>query len=165
LTWSTYSETDAKGFFLQRSDNGRDFADVAFIPAAGHSTTKHAYAYVDKATGHRVYYKLRFQGTKESDVAFSNTVTIAPASLAALRIFPNPTQDVLYVEGGEDGATEVNETSFRLTDVSGKQYLLQPAAFGAQGYKVNLNLLNAGVYTLEKITGGSVVAKSRVIKQ
>jgi hypothetical protein len=42
---------------------------------------------------------------------------------------------------------------------------LSPSAFGAQGYKVNLANLNAGVYTLEKITGGTIVAKSRVIKQ
>jgi hypothetical protein len=150
---------------VQRSENGQKFEDVAFVPAAGQSSAKRIYSYVDPAPGRRVYYKLRFEDVKANDVAYSNTVTLAPTSVATLRLYPNPTQDILYVEGDEDGSNEVKETLFRLTDISGKQYLLSPSAFGAQGYKVNLANLNAGVYTLEKITGGTIVAKSRVIKQ
>jgi hypothetical protein len=165
LTWNTYSEVDAKGFYIQRSDNGKDFVDVGYVAAVGSSNAKRAYSYTDKASGHRVYYKVRFQGKSKTDVAFSNTVTLTPYSLAGLGTYPNPTQGILYVEATEDDETTVNATYFRFTDIGGKQHIVHAGAFGSQGYKLNLAQLHAGVYILEKVTNGDVVAKARVIKQ
>jgi len=164
LSWTTYSEVDAKGFYITRSENGKDFTDIGYVNAAGAPGAQHTYSFVDKANARRTYYKVRFQGNSKADVAFSNTATVAQGTLASIGMYPNPTQALLFVSAQDGDDNQLDQTSFRLTDISGKQTLLHINAFNHQGYKLNLANMHAGVYTLEKLVNDQVVAKGRVIK-
>jgi hypothetical protein len=163
LVWDTYSEVNSKGFSILRSTNGKDFTTVGYVNAAGNSSQKRSYTFSDKASASRVYYQVKFEGTAAGDVSYSNIVTVAPGTKADFRMYPNPTQGIVLVEG-EETDTE-DKLTFRLTDISGKQHLVTPSAYASHGQTLDLTTLPAGIYTVEKIQNGEVVGKARVIKQ
>ena len=87
LTWTTLSETNNYGFYVQR--NG---VDIAFI--AGHGTTlqPHTYSYADNPPAGPCQYRLR-QVDRDGAAAFSESVTIgvgAPAKFALNQNYPDP---------------------------------------------------------------------------
>ncbi|MFZ2897709.1 MAG: FG-GAP repeat protein, partial [Saprospiraceae bacterium] len=47
LTWSTASESNNEGFDVQRSENGRDWQTIAFVPGAGTTSEVQTYSYTD----------------------------------------------------------------------------------------------------------------------
>jgi hypothetical protein len=161
LAWETYSEVNSRGFHILRSRNGKDFVEVGYVDAAGQSSTKRAYSYTDQASTSRVYYKVRFEGTEEGDVAYSNVVTVAPVGVANFRLYPNPAQGQLFVEMDE---AEAETTTLRITDAQGKVYPVEvlPSTTGA--YQMDIQHLSAGIYVVEKVSQGAVIGKARVVK-
>ena len=87
LTWTTVSETNNYGFYVQR--NG---VDIAFI--AGHGTTlqPHTYSYTDNPPAGQCQYRLR-QVDRDGAAVFSESVTLgvgAPGKFALNQNYPDP---------------------------------------------------------------------------
>lgn len=96
LVWHTAAETDNRGFYIERSADGRQFHRIGFVPGRGQLTSLQAYAYVDHSpqTGHN-YYRL-VQEDFDGSTATSQVVTAVMAMPPeALLVSPNPVQDIL----------------------------------------------------------------------
>jgi len=93
LKWSTASETNNKGFIIERSENAKDFEQVGFVKGAGNTTENQYYSFIDKDSyNNRAYYRLR-------QVDFDEESTVSTFIFAycendieepSLQIYPNP---------------------------------------------------------------------------
>ncbi len=61
LNWRTVTETDNYGFFVQKSGDGNEWADIPLSFQAGHGTTvvPQSYSYADTSKPFGRYYRLR----------------------------------------------------------------------------------------------------------
>ena len=94
LSWETASESGNSGFGIERSRDGKQYAEIAFRPGEGTSRTPHLYSYLDPAVEHGVtyYYRLR-QVDRDGAATYSAVVTAivkAPALFELNQSFPNP---------------------------------------------------------------------------
>lgn len=93
LQWSTATETNNKGFEIEKSLDNKDFAVVAYIQGRGNSSETVAYSYNDyNVTSGTAYYRLKqidFDGTYE----YSNVIEVSkdiPVAYALDQNYPNP---------------------------------------------------------------------------
>ncbi len=82
LRWTTSVESNLKGFEVERGFDGKSFQFVAFVEAAGNSTTPRDYVYEDrtvfKSTGHVFYYRLKLVDFDGSFVYYDKVVSVTP---------------------------------------------------------------------------------------
>lgn len=93
LNWVTATETNNKGFAVERKADGNDFSEIAFIGGAGTSTERNTYSYTDKKLDAGKYtYRLKqvdFDGT----VSYSDKVEVdvaVPSVFTLEQNYPNP---------------------------------------------------------------------------
>lgn len=82
LRWTTAVESNLKGFELERGFDGKTFQFVAFVEAAGSSSTPRDYTYEDrtvfKSSGHVFYYRLKLIDFDGSFVYYDKVVSVTP---------------------------------------------------------------------------------------
>lgn len=170
LAWRTASEQRAGRFQVQRSADGRSFAAVGTVAAAGTTSTPRSYAFLDAAApaGSGWYYRLLQLDTdgarSYSPVALVAATTGAAPEEARAGVTPNPAQvnDRLSVtvQGCAGQRLEV-----QLLDALGRVAFTQSARPTASPQALPLALpasVGAGVYTL-RVTGGSRPLQTRVL--
>lgn len=84
LYWSTLSETNCKGFQIERSLNKSDFKKIGFVEGMGSSAGRRNYEYVDKTvfksqTDRTFYYRIRVLNLDETESAYSEIVAVTPS--------------------------------------------------------------------------------------
>jgi hypothetical protein len=95
VTWATASERNSAYFVVERSADGRVFAEVARVAAHGTTALSHHYASLDAAApAALLYYRLR-QVDLDGTVAFSPVVTVAAlgGAIAEFTLAPNPARE------------------------------------------------------------------------
>jgi hypothetical protein len=93
VSWKTSSETNNKGFEIQRSNNGTDWYAVNFINGAGESTIIKNYNYTDKALAPGLYYYRLRQEDFDGKSKLSPVVTATISGKGTVSLFanyPNP---------------------------------------------------------------------------
>jgi hypothetical protein len=76
ISWATAGETGFRGFEVQRSTNGRDFAPLGEVKAQGGSgTASRTYSYRDAGAQGTVYYRLRLNDV-DGSYSYSKTVRV-----------------------------------------------------------------------------------------
>ncbi|WP_400190379.1 FG-GAP-like repeat-containing protein [Hymenobacter sp. B81] len=134
LDWATASERNSQSFEVERSLDGRAFAAIGSVTAAGSSTAVRSYSLVDTRvpTGARLlYYRLR-QGDKDGTFSHSPVRVVAQSQAAGLTLAPNPARAAAVLTGTGPGATvQVHDTQGRLVlttmaDTAGTAWLALP---------------------------------------
>ncbi|HET9503735.1 MAG TPA: discoidin domain-containing protein [Hymenobacter sp.] len=164
LGWATASEQRNAGFEVQRSADGVAFATLATVAGRGTTQSAHTYSYFDAAPrGTTAYYRLK-QLDIEGTFAYSPVVAVqaGAASLAALRIYPNPTADRATVtwEAPIEGAGR-----WYLTNSTGQVVHAEPlTSEHAATLTLDLQAYPAGSYVLTVESAGHVLRRARVQK-
>lgn len=116
MYWSTSEEMKGDVFDLERSTDGRNFTNIATIPAKGEASI---YTYLDQSPrGGTNYYRL-----KMSDVSgkyeYSGVVyaMVNGTGMFTVEAFPNPVSDILTVKAW--GTASKNAT-VTVSDATGK---------------------------------------------
>jgi len=148
LSWITATETNNRGFEVQRSAGG-EFETIAFVEGHGTTTQTNAYSYTDKTVGTGSYsYRLKqvdFDGTFE----YSNIVEVnvpAPAEFALDQNYPNPFNPSTKIAFRLAVDSKV---SLKIFDVLGQEIAsLVNGNLVAGGHSVDFDAssLNSGVY-------------------
>ncbi len=93
LKWATATETNNRGFEIQRSKNGNEFNTIGFISGNGTTSQKVSYSFVDKAAqSGKFVYRLKqmdFSGAFE----YSKSIEVdlsTPKEFSLLKNYPNP---------------------------------------------------------------------------
>lgn len=169
LSWTTATESNNKGFELQRSADGRNFSAIAFIPSkatTGNSSSALDYSYNDeKPLFGNGYYRLK-QIDKDDKSTFSNVVLIKASKVAGLAIsavYPNPAKTELNVSLNSATA---EKASIAIINSEGKTVKLINTAIvsGDNIFTINVGELAAGTYFI-KATSGTSVKTTQFVKQ
>ncbi|MEY4928043.1 MAG: hypothetical protein RI894_2479, partial [Bacteroidota bacterium] len=144
LEWATATESNNKGFEVLYSGNGIDFKTLGFVDGAGdsnseqHYTFMHQLAALEEATAEGGgYYKLK-QVDTDRNFEYSNTIFISRPHHLGLRVFPNPTKDVVNII-----STDKSQTT-ALYDITG----LLIYRFDTIPDSIDIRTLAAGTYIL-----------------
>jgi hypothetical protein len=136
VRWSTASERNCFGFWLERSTDGLAFAPLHFTPGAGSTSTVRYYQTRDARPQLRThYYRLR-QVDVGGKQQYSPVVAVAPAARPAVAAYPNPARDQVTVTA--TGPVRLYDQAGRLT----RQQCLDA------GGQLDLRGLPAGTYLL-----------------
>lgn len=108
LTWKTTSETNNKGFEIERSADARSFEKIGFVDGNGDSKEVNTYHFTDLSPLFNGYYRLK---QLDHDGKFEYSKIIIVKGSRTLRIYPNPASDHVIVSGidGVQDLQVVNE--------------------------------------------------------
>ncbi|MTB51661.1 T9SS type A sorting domain-containing protein [Lewinella sp. W8] len=109
LDWQTASESGNSHFSIERSGDGDSFVALGEVAGAGTTSEEQSYTFLDEAPLAGLnYYRLRqvdFDGTESfSEVRL---VTVDRSEGVAIRPYPNPAVDELYLDGFAGGPVTV----------------------------------------------------------
>lgn len=138
LAWETASETDNKGFEIQRSHNAHQFEPIGFIPGNGDSKKLRTYSYTDYSPAAPItYYRLK-QLDHDGKFDYSRIIAIKEGK-PALSIYPNPVKGQLNIKTSNRGQ------AFNLKDKTGLT-VLESSVLPANG--IDTSHLQTGLYYL-----------------
>lgn len=171
LTWTTATEKNSKGFYVEVSTDGKFFRSLGFVASEGaNSSRPQYYRFVDAEaakTGNRYYrlHQVDLDGKNAlSDVKVLNfnNGSITATSLLA---FPNPFTDNLSISvaGAGQGAA-----TLRLTDLAGRTIRSQQVTLTGSSSTIpvaNINDLKAGLYIMQLTLPSGKVQNFKVQKQ
>lgn len=172
LFWTTSTESNNKGFHIERSVDGRNFTALNFIPSLannGNSSTVLQYTFTDEQPqkGNN-YYRLK-QEDRDGNSRYSKILMLRsdrslPLTIASL--YPNPALTNIEVQLFTDKRQQVR---LLVTDITGHLMLEDVKALtdGENNLSLNLKKLPAGNYILrltDAISGIDLSERKKFIK-
>jgi hypothetical protein len=163
LTWATATEQHNQGFDVQRSSDGVQFADLAFVPGVGSSLQAHTYQYLDaqpqRATAS--YYRLR-QRDLDGSATYS-PVQVVAAAAGALSVYPNPVTDQATLVWQAAAAAA---SRWHLTNAEGQLLHSETVSerAGLNYLPLDLRPYPAGTYVLTLESTGHAPQHTKVLK-
>ena len=162
-TWATASEKNSRDFTVERSADGREFAALGKVAAAGSSTAARNYRFVDAhPLPGRAYYRLR-QTDLDGTEAFSPVVLLTDAAPApqGLAVVPNPGSGQFAVVLTGDLALTGPAV---VRNLLGAEVLRVAVQTGETSAAFDLSGQPAGIYLVQVETAGGL-RSLRVVKQ
>ena len=152
LHWETSSEINCKGFYVEKSSNGRNFENIGFVASAGQNGTSNLplqYVLNDLKpfTGNN-YYRLQ-QVDFDGRISFSKSILIRyNGNGIALALYPNPAQQFVNVT---IQSSITRTATVVINDAQGKILLQQPVQMtnGLLQLPIDIRSFAAGTYWLE----------------
>ncbi len=166
LQWETATESNNRGFEIEKSTNGNDFFKIGWVDGQGNSTRAVGYSFEDKSlqANQICYYRLkqvdfdgRFEYTKIVSLVLDN------GGLVLHDFAPNPVASgFTYLKF--DALTE-GDVQVTLFDATGKvaKELNTSYIAGSNGIRLDLAGLAGGVYYAKVQAGAFVGYKSLAI--
>ncbi len=160
LNWQTFSETNNRGFEVQRSGDGQHWQILHFEAGNGTTTDRHDYSFLDKKPisplmggcqgGCTNFYRLR-QVDFDGKGKFSRIVQVTFAAANGMQVFPNPVSSgALTLVFSPDLDTEnAHAQLFNAAGQLVKSATLPPG----NGQKLEIADLPAGWYWLQVQAG------------
>ena len=154
LFWTTASERDNLGFYLERSSDGLNFESLGFVPSQGNSVQNQDYAFDDHFPNASInYYRLR-QNDVDGQVSYSRTIALSRdrgQAEGSYRFFPNPNRGLVYYEATFGQAQNLK---IEVSDVLARtvQRFDYEAQTGLNLLPINLDYLPAGSYFVRVIS-------------
>jgi trimeric autotransporter adhesin len=168
LRWTTATETNSRGFELQRSADGVNFSSIGFIGTkaeGGNSTSTLNYNFTDARTLAGTNYYRLMQIDLDGKTAYSSIVTLKgdKTNLSISSAYPNPTKESVRVIVS---SSVVEKANISVTDISGKvvKQLSNVLVAGENNININVSSLAAGTYYI-RLVAGSEVRTTQFIKQ
>lgn len=163
LDWTTASETNNKGFEVERSLNpNRDFKKIAWIEGKGTVSAQTAYRYHDEdvRAGQTYYYRIK-QVDEDGTMAFSKVVSAKIIQTKpTILLTPNPAHD--YVTIQLLGANLATPIKTDVMTMDGKVWLSRTDLVGESSFSLSLDGLGTGIYIL-RIESEKEVLTERLI--
>lgn len=141
LQWQTASETNNDGFEIQRSQNGKDWRILDFLPGHGTSTLEHNYSWEDRQPlPGSSYYRLR-QRDFDGSIEYSKVLSVnSDKNPTPFTVFPNPTKNQVTILTGNAQGTLL------LSDLTGK--VIRLIQVDEERLSLDLTDIPEGIYFL-----------------
>lgn len=152
LTWVTASESQNKGFNIERSADGSRFEKIAFVKGAGTTSKRQDYRFIDivpkNQSGATLYYRLK-QLDEDGRFEYSKIITIAQNSKNELSVFPNPSNGTFTVIGLE----KIENEQLIITNSIGQILPIQLTS----NNQLDFSAYSSGMYYLRVGRSGQVI--------
>lgn len=159
LNWKTSSENNSDYFIIEKSQDGTNWEFVSQTPAAGFSNTLLTYSTLDENPFNGVSYYRLLQFDKNGTIAETkmDVINVDGFNFDNDFVYPNPTNQLLYVKINENELQDLQLYSILGQDVLNSVTIYQQSE---SIFILDLNQLSNGVYT---IRNGSKV--NHIVKQ
>ena len=157
ISWETASETNNKGFDVQRQTSNDTWETLGFVQGTGKAAT---YTFEDKTPLSISYYRLR-QVDFDGKETLSKVVSVRQNTKGRIGISPNPTTDKVTIQLNKNGVSD-SEATLTLFDVTGRQVLTQKTS--TETCQLDLSNLAKGVYMLT-VQSNHAVYQEKIIRQ
>ncbi len=154
LNWITASELNNAGFEVERSIDGENFEQIAFVKGNGTTGLVSKYEYIDYGTSN-AYYRLK-QIDFDGVFAYSQVIKLSTDMALEVAVSPNPFTDEVMVSSKE------NIDAIEVVDVAGRSCFV--ATPNSLNYTVTLDNLQNGVYFIH-IKSGEQTTNKWIVKQ
>ncbi len=163
LNWKTLSEVNSKGFSIERSINGTNWAELTFVNSKPNGNITQLYSTVDQApTKSSNYYRLK-QVDRDGKFTYSKVASLrfADTKLSAFSFYPNPAKNNLNIQLQ---AIVSGSASLQLVNIEGKMIrnVVLSSANSDSNINIDISNLTRGVYYL-KLKDGPVLQTSKVM--
>ncbi len=155
LNWATATETNNKGFEVQRSLNNSEFASIGFVDGKGTTTGTSNYTYSDATQTGKYSYRLKqvdFDGT----ASYSNTVevNVVPTAFDLGQNYPNPFNPSTMISFNLPSESKVSLIVYNSTGQMVKELINNTISAGYNEVGFNASELTSGIYfyTLKAIS-------------
>ncbi|MDR6803580.1 Leucine-rich repeat (LRR) protein [Dyadobacter sp. BE34] len=138
LTWKTTSETDNKGFEIERSADARSFAKIGFVDGNGDTKEINTYHFTDVSPLVRGFYRLK-QLDYDGKFEYSKIIEVKGDG-AIVKVYPNPAEDYLTISGISQ------KQPFSIVDRNGRVVL---KGFVKEKDQIDVRRLGAGSYVVK----------------
>jgi hypothetical protein len=152
LTWETATETNNKGFEIERKGVDGEWTNIGFVKGIGSGAT---YNFTDEGPLSISYYRLR-QVDHDGKYEHSNVVSVSMTRKINAQVFPNPTRGRLTVQLPDDVTA-----SIRVYNAVGQIVMTGSKVSGIS--EIDLSNLSRGTYIVE-IQSEGVVLREKVVK-
>lgn len=159
LSWSTYSEINNKGFYIERSSNGTQFTNIGFVAALSANNNGASYQFTDEhvARGNN-YYRIR-QVDLDGTASLSESRLLNFDMKTAVAVFPNPAADFVQIDLGYTAAN----CQIEIINTAG-QRLRQFKYQQQNNIKINVTSLPTGIYSIRITSDGNRETRQVKIK-
>ncbi len=163
LNWVTQTETNNKGFDIEKSTDGRLFSRIGFVPGMGNASTRNRYSFTDPAKLERVQYFRLKQLDRNGRGTYSQVVKLTQDGMPLqLTHVVNPMSTNLIFTLNDAPKQPLQVT---LLDAAGRAVLRQGMpGNNSNVFRLNIANLPNGIYTVW-IQGEGLKETRRVIKQ
>ncbi len=121
LNWTTSTETNNKGFEVERKSVDEQYQDIAFVNGYGTTTQPHQYGYIDKNPANAKYlYRLKqidFDGTFKYTKQVEIDVAL-PVKFSLGQNYPNPFNPTTKIEYSIPSTSHI---TLKVYDVIGRE--------------------------------------------
>lgn len=154
LSWETASEKNNKGWFIQRSSDGRNWKNLDFVEGSENSSKLVQYKYIDDRLDSGVkhfYYRLNqedFDGKKISSDALSVSLNCDNI----FNIYPNPASTYIHITKEEGGTVTIYN------------FMGQIIMQDVQRSEIDVSGLDEGIYMVKYDNNNSINTKRLVIR-
>jgi hypothetical protein len=167
LDWSTASESNNRGFEIQRSEDGAKFVAVGLVEGAGNSQTTRSYTFTDRnRPAGKFFYRLK-QVDFDDRFSLSNMVTAEINGRMVYELgqsYPNPTHGAATITFSVPVKTNVRIV---LYDAQGRVVsVLQNGERAAGKYAITVPeyLLKTGMYYYKMEAGGFITTRKMIVQ-
>jgi hypothetical protein len=168
LTWATASETNNKGFELEKFQND-SWNNIAFVEGNGTTAEKNVYTYSDIVNSSGIIkYRLKqidYNGTFSFSDEIEIEVNLLPASYSLGQNYPNPFNPATIINFSLASDSKV---TFRIFDLLGREisvYNNHEMKAGHHTYNFNGSNFSSGIYLYQLEAVGVDGTKFNEIKK
>jgi hypothetical protein len=157
LVWQTVTESNNKGFFIQRQNNDGRWINLGFVVAKG---SESKYIFTDNEPLVNSYYRLKqvdINGTE----CFSQVVRVNKNVSFKITMLPNPTTDKVYITLPLN-ENLMNKSEISVYNFSGKQVLTKQATSNI--VDVDFSNLAKGTYIVKVVVNNNIYSE-KVVRQ
>jgi hypothetical protein len=160
LSWSTATEVNNDHFDVERATGNLKFGKIGEVRAADNSSSSNQYSFADGNPGSGVnYYRLK-QWDKDLKFTYSNVVTVSKIQDIGLKIFPNPSTDLVVLQIGDILKHDLQVT---LANAAGQVVLRKTFYQGTTICFLETTTLHNGTYFLTVIDDTGLKTSSRLV--
>lgn len=167
LNWSTSTETNNRGFEIERKSNGA-FETITFVNGYGTTSTSMTYSYTDRSLISAQYvYRLKqidFDGT----FTYSNEVEVdlLPDNFELFQNYPNPFNPTTKIKFSLPVAGIASINIYDMLGQKVMQVINQEFSAGTHEVEVDARDLSSGIYVYQLSVGNklSAIKKMMVMK-
>ncbi|QES89552.1 NHL domain-containing protein [Rhizosphaericola mali] len=160
LSWTTATEINNKGFTPQRSTDGKNWINLAFVPSHFSNGTGNGYSYSLDDQNYTMgtnYYRIQ-QTDLDGQSKYSSIISINVfQNKPIVKLYPNPVIDQIHLSNAKVG------DSYRIISLSGQ--MVQSGIIGSENATITIINLHSGMYIFQILEGNQVSQNLKFVKK
>jgi hypothetical protein len=148
VTWTTSQEINTDRFIVERSTDGRNFAPIGEVAAAGNSSNNINYSFIDYTPVMGVnFYRLRVI-ERNGSLKYSAVRSVRNEGTADIAIYPNPVKGMMMLNITSD---RIDKAVVTISDMNGRLVQVRTNAITEGSNYININTvaMSAGTYIVK----------------